>query len=280
MTEELMNQSTLLERIFLGLLRFRRQAGDKHLEELLAKPNAKLISKSTQNELLFIIGAKIQENIVVKIKESILFSVLMDETQDVSCKEQATVIIQYVEQCDKTAEEFIGFNQAIDLTGQGFSLLFKNFLKKLGLNILKCRGQGYDGAAAMMGKVKSCATFIQTEFPLAFPVHCFSHRLNLVLSKSCQIRSISNAFSILSKVCDYIKSSTLRTQKIEHLIKTTYSDGMRRRRLITLSPTRWVLRYDAVVVFIEMLPVIASFYRWKPTLKQKFYFQQFNLLSL
>ena len=41
----------------------------------------------------------------------------MDETQDVSCKEQATVIIRYVEQCGKIAEEFIGFNQAINLTG-------------------------------------------------------------------------------------------------------------------------------------------------------------------
>ena len=247
------------EGIFRGLLRFRRQAGYKNLEELLAKPNAKLISKTTQNELLFIIGAKIQENIVVKIKESIFFSVLMDETQDVSCKEQATVIIRYVEQCGKIAEEFIGFNQAIDLTGQGLSLLLKNFLKKLGLNIWKCRGQGCDGAAAMMGKMKGCATLIQTKFPLAFPVHCFSHRLNLVLSKSCQIRSICNAFSILSKVCDYIKSSTVRTQKIEHLIKTTYSDGMRRRRLITLSPTRWVQRHDAVIVFIKMLPAIAKF---------------------
>ena len=81
------------EGIFRGLLRFCRQVGDKNLEELLAKPNAKLISKTTQNELLFIIGAKIQENVVVKIKESIFFSVLMDETQEVSCKEQAIVIV-------------------------------------------------------------------------------------------------------------------------------------------------------------------------------------------
>ena len=103
------------EGIFRGLLRYRWQAGDKNLEELLAKPIAKLISKTTQNELLFI-AAKIQENIVVKVKESIFFSVLMDETQDISCKEQTIVIIQYVEQCGKIAEEFIGFNEANDRT--------------------------------------------------------------------------------------------------------------------------------------------------------------------
>ena len=34
---------------------------------------------------------------------------------------------------------------------------------------------------------------------------------------------------------------------------------MRRRQLITLSPTRWVQRHDAVIVFIEMLPIIAKF---------------------
>ena len=58
------------EGIFRGLLRFHRQTGDKNLEELLEKPNAKLISKTTQNEILFNVGAKIQENVVVKIKES------------------------------------------------------------------------------------------------------------------------------------------------------------------------------------------------------------------
>ena len=52
------------------------------------------------------------------------------------------------------AEEFVGCRHAVDLTGQGLALLLMNYLKRLGLDISKCRGQGYDGAGGMMGKMR------------------------------------------------------------------------------------------------------------------------------
>ena len=249
------------EGVFRSLLRFRLKAGDKDLIELFDRSPSKpmLISKTTQNELLSIIGQEIQEKIVSKVKENAVFSVLMDETQDISCKEQATIIIRYVDECGAVVEEFVGFCHAADLSGKGLALLLQNHLSKLGLDISKCRGQGYDGAAAMMGKLRGCAQNILKESHLAFPVHCFSHRLNLVLSKSCEFPPIRNMISILTKVCDYVKSSSIRTKKLENILNESYSDEIKRRRLVRLCPTRWVQRHDSIIVFIEMIPAVVQF---------------------
>ena len=47
-----------------------------------------------------------------------------------------------------------------------------------------CHGLGFDGASSMTGKFKGCATVIQKKYPLANVVHCFNHRLNLVLANA------------------------------------------------------------------------------------------------
>jgi hypothetical protein len=49
------------------------------------------------------------------------------------------------------------------------------------------RGQGYDGAANMVGKFSGVRTRIQTEIPEAYYVHCYAHCLNLAVVKSCQL---------------------------------------------------------------------------------------------
>lgn len=64
----------------------------------------------------------------------------------------------------------------------------------------RCRGLGFDGASAMMGKFKGCAAKVIETYPLAKPIHCFNLRLNTVLTKSC-------ALQILAEVHEYIYSS-------------------------------------------------------------------------
>ena len=49
------------------------------------------------------------------------------------------------------------------------------------LSLNQCRGQGYDGAAAMSGRFNGVSTKIQQEEPRAIPVHCFAHSLKGIL---------------------------------------------------------------------------------------------------
>jgi len=76
---------------------------------------------------------------------------MADETSDTARLEQATVIIRYVGDSGSIHEDFAGFVHAEDLTGEGMAHLI-DFLGRMGLTLEYCRGQGYDGAAAMMGR--------------------------------------------------------------------------------------------------------------------------------
>ena len=49
----------------------------------------------------------------------------------------------------------------------------------MNLNLNRCRGQCYDGAAAMAGAHKGVATQISSEEPRALFTHCYGHALNL-----------------------------------------------------------------------------------------------------
>ena len=48
----------------------------------------------------------------------------------------------------------------------------------------KCRGQAYDGASNMSGRLRGTAAIIRQTHPLAVYQHCHSHILNLRLMKS------------------------------------------------------------------------------------------------
>ena len=182
------------------------------------------------------------------------FAVLMDETTDVSGKEQATIIIRHFE--EEIREDFLAFVHAQDLTGKGLAKLLLRTVEDLGLDMAKCRGLGFDGASAMMGKFNGCAAVLMKKYILAKPVHCFNHRLNLVLTKACGVKEVKIALQTLTEVYNFVHSSNMRSLRFTEVVKLT---SAKREKLVPLCPTRWIERHDAVLVFIEFLPVIAVF---------------------
>jgi hypothetical protein len=65
------------------------------------------------------------------------------------------------------------------VSGEALATTIKEFLRDLNLRIDDCRGQGYDGAGNMAGRLSGVAARIQETNEKALYVHCNSHRLNL-----------------------------------------------------------------------------------------------------
>ena len=80
------------------------------------------------------------------------------------------------------------------------------------LPLNQCRGQGYDGAAAMSGRF-NVSTQIQQEKPRAIPVHCLAHGLNLCLQDVCKsFRLIKNVLELLREAVHIINKSPKRAE--------------------------------------------------------------------
>ena len=92
------------------------------------------------------------QRLAIKINASNHFSILLDETTDISGIEQLSVCARYIEPDTCTVQEaFLQFVPQYDFTGKGIAMATIESLESVGVDITKMRGQGYNGAALMGG---------------------------------------------------------------------------------------------------------------------------------
>nr|XP_047135465.1 uncharacterized protein LOC101239472 [Hydra vulgaris] len=199
---------------FVELLNFRIEAGDKVLEHHIrsAPKNATYISKTTQNELIECCGKTIKEVLINKIKKS-------DFLQFIECKSGTT--------------------------GLSLGQNIVSAIDDLGLDIQKCRGQGYDGAGAMSGKLKGISSRIKFINSKAIFVHCACHKLNLVVSKSCNVQSVRNVLDQIKDISYFFNLSPKRASCLNKFIFPGQA------KLIDTCRTRWVQKLKGLDVFFE-----------------------------
>ena len=96
---------------FRAFLDFRIDSGDTVLQHHfhIAPKNATYKSKTIQNEIIDCIGSFIRDQIINEVKYAKLFSVIADETPDVSRKEQMPLSLRYVDREGTIKEIFVMF---------------------------------------------------------------------------------------------------------------------------------------------------------------------------
>ncbi|GFV06731.1 zinc finger MYM-type protein 1 [Trichonephila clavipes] len=93
-----------------------------------------------------------------------------------------------------------GFIEAANQTAKSLERDVLNILNTLDINLSKCRGQGYDGAANMSGAYGGLQKLIKDKQPRANYVHCSTHNLNLVLHDACNNVPHSGASRLSSSI--------------------------------------------------------------------------------
>lgn len=101
---------------FTSLLELMRKYSPELKAHLENSPrNARYLSPKIQNELIKINADLIRKSIVDECNASLFWSIMVDETTDVSTKERVSICVQYVKECVgspvslEVCEEFIGF---------------------------------------------------------------------------------------------------------------------------------------------------------------------------
>ena len=244
---------------FLALLKFRIDAGDEALRSHLVKcaGNARYSSKTIQNELINVIGNYIRESLLREIKEAKYFSILCDEVTDSANLEQLSLVVRFVDkECD-IREEFLDFESAERITGAVISNLILAKLQQWGLDLLNCRGQGYDGASNMSSQARGVQGLIASRNPKAVYVHCNSHVLNLVIVKACSLPSVRNMSGTVTEIANFFNYSPKRQKCLQKVISIDQPDSQK-TKIRDLCRTRWVERHIAYETFILLFPVVVK----------------------
>ncbi|XP_060846142.1 zinc finger MYM-type protein 1-like [Rhopalosiphum padi] len=242
---------------FLELMKLR--AKDNNILEryfLKKEKSFRYVSGTHTNEFISLMGAFVTKNIIKDIQLAGIYSLLIDETQDLARHEQVSFIIRYVDSNLNPHEDFIGFFRTDRTDGESLTNLIKVVLNSYNLRIEDLRGQCYDGAASMRGSYNGVQAKIRIENPLAFYVHCHAHILNLCLvDLAKQVSYVRNTFGTLKALHSFIGASSKRYEIFEQ-IWIKLGDNIGPKTLKGLSDTRWSCRIDALNSILSNFTVI------------------------
>lgn len=239
--------------VFRELISYLADHGDLVLKDHLseAAANATYLSPNSQNEMICIVGQHIQLEIVDQVKKAGVFTVMMDETTDVSHKEQVAILVRYVHETDTTVaveERLLGVIDTADTTGEALCTLLVDCLTSRDLSVKDIVGQGYDGGANMRGASKGVQARILKLNPVALFTHCFAHNLNRALVNAACDTSTADArnfFGVVELVYTFVEGSAARHA---YFIKTQreYNNDEVPLHLVGLSDTRWNCRANSL----------------------------------
>ena len=185
------------------------------------------------------------------VNEAGKFSIIVDETTDISTTEQVSICLRFVDSTGITRETFIGFHAVNSTTGEALFELICSVLNSSSLKLTSLVGQCYDGDSNMSGREKGVAARVREVSPRAVYVHCYGHRLNLALQDTLKDNEcLRNALGVIQTLHNYFN-----TPKRESILSNvSVSDGSSYVKLKSQSETRWSCRWEAVKA-VEQQPV-------------------------
>ena len=142
--------------------------------------NCKLTHHDIQKDIVNAIACETSKTIIKDLDNG-FFSILVNESHDISVKEQTALVLRYVNKKRIIIKRFLGIVHVVSTTTLSLKYAIECLVCKHNLSLSKLRGQGYDRASNMQSDINGLKTLILKENKSAFYVHCFAHQLQLHL---------------------------------------------------------------------------------------------------
>ncbi|XP_059654398.1 uncharacterized protein LOC132301136 [Cornus florida] len=135
---------------FLQLLKFLANHNEdvKSVALKNASENLKLTSPDIQKDIVNVAAIETISVIISDIGDEI-FSIMIDESRDISTKEQMAIVFRYVDMDADVIERFIDVGHVTSTTALSLKMAIDELFCRHGLSITRLCGQGYDGASNM-----------------------------------------------------------------------------------------------------------------------------------
>lgn len=222
-------------------------------------------SKTSINEFVEIIAESVRSVICSQIKDSGLFSALIDESKDTAKREELAISVRYF--VGKVVERFYDLRPLEDFGARSIM----TFTKEVIDSIIESSGRsvvislGADGASVMSGEFAGVAELLRSEhFQWLIYMHCTAHRLNLVVNDV--IKGSPLALDIITMINSLY--SFINTPKVRLLYQTVYQELYPKSQIKHLRQQieiRWGCKFEAVdlltdkpQVFLETLVRVAQ----------------------
>nr|KYP44907.1 Zinc finger MYM-type protein 1 [Cajanus cajan] len=210
-----------------------------------ARGNLKLIAPTIQKDIVRSAASETTKAILDDLGDN-LFSILIDESRDISVKEQMVVVLRYVNKKGQVIERFLGLVHVSNTNALSLKIALESLFSKYGLSL---------------------SSLILKENCSAFYIHCFAHQLQLALVTVAKkhvgvalffnlVANISNVVGASCKRRDILRESQIAKVK-EALQKGEISSGRGLNQETTIKKagdTRWSSHYDTLLSLLSLFP--------------------------
>ncbi|KAH7690019.1 P-loop containing nucleoside triphosphate hydrolase protein [Dioscorea alata] len=231
-----------------------------------APSNLKLTAHDIQNDIISDAAHETTKAIINELGDD-LFVILVDESRDVSNKEQMALVLRYMNNRGCIVECFLAIVHVSDTTALSLKEAIESMFSKHELSLSRLRGQGYDGASNMHGEFNGLKSLILKENEFAFYIYCFAHQLQLTLVEVAKNEdSIASLFQNVGCLLNVVGASCKRYDilrkiqayiVIEALKNDELASGKCLNQEISLKcvgDTRWGLHYGTLLNLIILFP--------------------------
>ena len=142
--------------------------------------NCKLTHSDIQKDIVNAIAREIS-NVIIKDLDNGFFSILVDESRNISVKEQMSLVLCYMNKKGIIIEQFLSVVHVASTTVLLLKYTIECLVCEHNLSLSNLREKGYDGAGNMQGDINGLKTLILKENKSTIYVHCFVHQLQLTL---------------------------------------------------------------------------------------------------
>lgn len=171
------------------------------------------------------------------------FGLLMDGSQDITCQEQLSVVVRYVNDTNDIVERTILFINAADTSGKALYELLQTKLTEIELSASEIAGYSFDGAPNMRFGLSS---YIQKMNIDSIYMWCLSHRFNLVIkAATASSQQVIYILQLAEDSAKLFRSSYVKMNVWSAVIKSTPNLSSK-RRLKLIGTTRWSSKQDAI----------------------------------
>jgi len=219
------------------------------ISKWLKRSQNRFTSPGIQNEMLSMMALSILREIRSKVADK-WFTIMVDETTDLSNTEQMVFCLRHVDDQFDVHEEVIGLYSLESTSADSIVFTIKDILR-LNLRLDMCRGQCYDGASTMSGSRSGVSTQIAGIEPRALYTHCYDHALNLATQDAIKgVKLMADTLETVYEISKLIKKSPKR-HSIFKAIKNLEEVTTGSIQIRILCPTCWTVRAEALASIAE-----------------------------
>lgn len=237
----------------------------EHLSELVKKmfPKCevaqKMSMKKTKASYVMQEGIAFEERQeIAKICKENKFSIMIDESTDVSVSQVLAVMIRFFDKTKcKVTDALLDMIEVDDPSAEGLYKAVKELFASKGIPFTNIIGLACDNCSTMMGVNNGFQALLKKDIPSVFILGCICHSFALCSSHACaHLPSYLEEF--LRNVCCYFSRSSKRQHEFSLIQEVVHSP---KHKMLKLSQTRWLSRNQVISRILEQWDALQLFFQ-------------------